>query len=119
VRCSTGSFGCCARGPRGRTFRIATPHEATLVEEAIDHGFLEDAPERLIGARAYDSDPLDARLREERGIEMIAPHQNRRKRAATQDDRPLRRCKRRWRIERLFAWLQNYRRLIIRHERYA
>ena len=32
------------------------------------------APERLIGDRAYDSDPLDERLRTERGIEMIARH---------------------------------------------
>ena len=32
---------------------------------------------------------------------------------------PLRRCRRRWRIERLFAWLQNYRRLITRHEHHA
>ncbi|MGE5444489.1 MAG: transposase, partial [Ignavibacteriales bacterium] len=28
----------------------------------------------------------------------------------------LRRYRRRWKVERLFAWLQNYRRLIIRHE---
>ena len=34
----------------------ASPHEVTLVEETIDHGFLAAAPERLIGDRAYDSD---------------------------------------------------------------
>jgi transposase len=96
----------------------ASPHEVTLVEETLDNGFLADAPERLIGDRAYDSDRLDERLQQERGIEMIAPHQ-RRKRAATQDGRPLRRYKRRWKIERLFAWLQNYRRLITRHEHHA
>ena len=28
----------------------------------------------------------------------------------------LRRYRRRWKIERLFAWLQNFRRLITRHE---
>ena len=26
---------------------------------------------------------------------------------------------RRWRVERLFAWLQNYRRLVTRYERHA
>ncbi len=26
---------------------------------------------------------------------------------------------RRWKIERLFAWLQNFRRLVVRYERYA
>jgi transposase len=96
----------------------ASPHEVTLVEETIDNGFLEHAPDRLIGDKAYDSNRLDERLREERGIELIAPHLSTRQRK-TQDGRPLRRYRRRWRVERLFAWLQNYRRLITRHERHA
>jgi hypothetical protein len=50
----------------------ASPHEVTVVEETIDHGFHAAAPERLIGDRAYDSDGLDERLREERGIEPPA-----------------------------------------------
>lgn len=37
----------------------------------------------------------------------------------TQDGRPLRRYKRRWKIERLYAWLQNFRRLVVRYEFYA
>jgi transposase len=69
----------------------------------------------LIGEKAYDSDPLDAALLEE-GIEMIAPHRNNRKRPKTQDGRKLRRYKRRWKIERLFAWLSNFRRLVVRYE---
>jgi transposase len=97
----------------------ASPHEVTLVDETIDNGFLDHAPDRLIGDRAYDSDGLDERLRKERGIEMISPHRTNRKRAPTQDGRPLRRYKHRWKVERLFAWLQNYRRLITRHERHA
>jgi transposase len=96
----------------------ASPHEVTLVEETIDNGFLEQVPDRLIGDRAYDSNGLDERLKEERGIELIAPHLSSRRRK-TQDGRPLRRYKRRWKIERLFAWLQNYRRLVNRWERHA
>jgi len=96
----------------------ASPHETTLVEETIDNGFLEHAPDRLIGDRAYDSNALDERLLRERGIELIAPHLSTRRRK-TQDGRPLRRYKRRWLIERLFAWLQNYRRLVTRWERHA
>jgi transposase len=96
----------------------ASPHEVTLVEETIDNGFLERAPNRLIGDRAYDSNGLDERLRVERGIELIAPHLSSR-RLKTQDGRPLRRYKRRWLVERLFAWLQNYRRLVTRWERHA
>jgi len=97
----------------------ASPHEVRLVEETLDNGFLEHAPDRLVGDRAYDSDPLDARLREERGIELIAPHRSDRKRRKTQDGRVLRRYVRRWKIERLFAWLLNYRRLTTRWERHA
>jgi transposase len=96
----------------------ASPHEVTLVEETLDNGFLEHAPDRLIGDKAYDSNLLDERLRLERGIELIAPHLSSR-RLKTQDGRPLRRYKRRWLVERLFAWLQNYRRLVTRWERHA
>jgi transposase len=39
-------------------------------------------------------------------------------RPATQDGRELRRYKRRWKVERLFAWLHNFRRLVIRYEYY-
>jgi transposase len=97
----------------------ASPHEVTLVEETIDHAFLAATPERLIGDRAYDSDGLDERLWEERGIALIARHRSNRRRAKTQDGRPLRRMRRRWRVERLFAWLQNHRRLVTRYERHA
>ena len=89
------------------------------MEETIDSGFLAAVPERLIGDRAYDSDGLDERLRQERGIELIARHRSNRRRARTQDGRPLRRMRRRWRVERLFAWLQNYRRLVTRYEHHA
>jgi len=97
----------------------ASPHEVTLVEATLDQGFLEDAPEYLIGDRAFDSDPLDARLRHERGITLIAPHRCNRSRPKTQDGRRLRRYRRRWKIERLFAWLFNFRRLVTRYERHA
>ena len=75
-------------------------------------------PEHLIGDKAYDSDPLDARLAEQ-GIELIAPHRANRKKPKTPDGRPLRRYKRRWKVERLFAWLQNFRRILVRHEYHA
>ena len=48
---------------------------------------------------------------------MIAPHpRNRSKPKKTQDGRKLRRYKRRWKAERLFAWLGNFRRLVVRYE---
>jgi transposase len=79
---------------------------------------LEKLPERLIGDRAYDSDKLDRQL-EGLGIEMIAPHRSNRARPATQDGRVLRRYKRRWKVERLFAWLHNFCRILVRHDYHA
>jgi transposase len=96
----------------------ASPHEITLVGETLAAGFAPGESERLIGDRAYDSDPLDAILAE-RGIEMIAPHRRNRKKKKTQDGRKLRRYKRRWKVERLVAWLTNFRRLVVRYERRA
>jgi len=94
----------------------ASPHEVKLVEATIDSGFTEHAPDKLIGDKAYDSDGLDEKLLEERGIELIAPHKLNRKRPNTQDGRKLRRYRRRWKVERLFAWMQNFRRLVTRYE---
>ena len=56
----------------------ASPHEVTLVEPALESRFVDEKPKRLIGDRAYDSDPLDAELKCQ-GIEMIAPHRRRRR----------------------------------------
>ena len=94
----------------------ASPHEVKLVEATIDSGFTQYAPDRLVGDKAYDSDKLDEQLSEGRNIELIAPHKINRKKKPTQDGRKLRRYRRRWKVERLFAWLQNYRRLVVRYE---
>ncbi len=99
----------------------ASPHEVTLVEKTLDACFVEEEPEKLIGDKAYDSDRLDEKLLNERGVELIAPNINRpgRRKRKPQDGRPLRRYRRRWKVERLFAWLQNFRRLVVRYEYHA
>jgi Transposase DDE domain len=43
----------------------ASPHEVTLVEATLASGFLKENPDRLVGDRAYDSDPLDEALKEQ------------------------------------------------------
>lgn len=96
----------------------ASPAEVKLVEKTIEERIVVDVPERLIGDKAYDSDGLDRTLMQRFGTEMIAPNRENRK-VRTQDGRPLRRYKRRWKIERLFAWLFNYRRLVVRYENKA
>ena len=92
----------------------ASPAEVKLVISTLEARFLPDLPERLIGDKAYDSDPLAAKLAEG-DVELIAPNRSNRK-VKTQDGRPLRRYCRRWKIERLFAWLYNHRRLVNRWE---
>jgi transposase len=62
----------------------------------------------LHGYHGEDDPPTDV------DITMIA--HNRRNRGQTQDGRAVRRLKRRWKVERLFAWLGNYRRLVVRYE---
>ena len=109
----------CDRGglPIAVHVASASPYEPHLVPATLDARFLPDLPSCLIGDRGYDSDGLDDLLMTQYGIEMIAA--NRRGRAKTQDGRPLRRAKRRWKIERLFAWLHNCRRVVTRWERHV
>jgi transposase len=92
-------------------------HETQLVHDTLAARFVDEFPEKLIGDRAYDSDELDADLRDY-GVEMIAPHNPKRK-TKTQDGRPLRRYRRRWHVERLFAWMLRFRRLVTRYECHA
>jgi len=65
--------------PLAVTTHAANHHEVTLVQLTFDFYMIEAKPENLIGDKAYDSDQLDQRLREQ-GTEMIAPHKSSRKR---------------------------------------
>ncbi len=102
--------------PLGVHVASASPHEVKLVQATLEHRWVKETPPRLIADKGYDSDPLDVRLLEEYDLELIAPHKNNRRKPATQDGRPLRRYRRRWKVERLFAWLNNFRRLVTRYE---
>lgn len=84
----------------------ASTHEVKLVEQTIEERFIKEKPKRIIGDLAYDSDPLDKKLKKKR-IRLIAPHKCNRKKKVTQDGRELRRYCRRWKVERFFAWIQN------------
>jgi len=96
----------------------ASPTEVKLLEQTMEERFVADVPERLIGDKAYDSDRLDEQMMQKFGTEVIAPNKQNR-RVLIQDGRSLRRYVRRWKIERLFAWLFNFRRLVVRYEYHA
>lgn len=70
----------------------------------------------VVADRGYDSDPLREQLADE-GFTLVARHRKGRKREPTADGRRLRRLKRRWKVERSFAWLHSYRRVATRFER--
>lgn len=91
--------------PHGIWVGSATPHEVALIETTLDNLLVDEAPEKVIGDKAYDSDKLDGWLAQEREIELNAPHKSNRKKHKTQDARKLRRYKNHWRLEQLFACL--------------
>jgi len=94
----------------------ASPHEVTLTESTLQACVTKELPPRMIGDRAYDSDPLDEHLLTTYDVKLISPHKRNRRKPVTQDGRELRRYVRRWKVERLFAWLFNFRRLVVRYE---
>ena len=94
----------------------ASPAEVTLAKELILKRFVKPMPVRVIGDKAYDSDGLDQELLKH-GVRIISPNRSNR-RTNTQDGRELRRYKRRWKIERFWAWLFSFRRVVVRYERY-
>jgi transposase len=111
--------------PLGKHLGSASPAEVKLAEIALasvrvpnrhHYGRPRQKPQRLIADKAYDSDPLRMRL-QKRGIELIVPHKTNRVRKPTQDGRPLRRYRKRWKIERTNAWLGNFRHLVVRYDR--
>jgi len=64
----------------------ASPHETRLVEATLQQTFAPRPPQKLMGDRAYDSDPLDKRLQSQYGVELIAPHKaNRSQRLRTEE----------------------------------
>jgi len=71
---------------------------------------------RVIADRGYDSDPLRMRLKR-RGTELIVPYRKNVRNRRFEDKRKLRRYRKRWKIERTNAWLQNFRRIQVRYDR--
>ncbi len=110
--------------PVGSTLASASPAEVKLAEQTLEavkvprkgRGRPKKRPVRLIGDKAYDSDLLRKRLGELK-IDLIVPHRKNRTKTKKQDGRKLRRYKKRWKVERTFSWISNFRRLVVRYER--
>jgi transposase len=109
--------------PIGLHVTSAQPHELRLAEKALasiripgKRGRPKKRFGELVADRAYHSQEFRRFLRK-RGIKVTIPVK---KNTKKKKGRPMALgdgYKQRWKIERCFAWLDNYRRLIVRHER--
>jgi IS5 family transposase len=108
---------------RGRPLSVVTAAanvaEVTLAGPVLDQ-LPREVPEGtpVVADRGYDSDPLRKEAAT-RGLVLVAPHRRGRAKPKTADGRRLRRYKRRWIVERTFAWLQAFRRVETRREYYS
>ena len=75
------------------------------------------APRPAIEDYLPDSNPLRLRLKK-RGILFLAPYRSNRTRNLLNDGRNMRRYRKRWKVERTFAWFGNFRRLVVRYDRH-
>jgi transposase len=71
-------------------------------------------PARLLADKAYGDDHLA-----KQGVVLLAPHRRNRVRPPRHDGRTAQRLKGRYVVERTLAWLHDFRRRPIRHERQA
>lgn len=93
--------------------------ESTLAAVRVPHagrGRPRSHIKRIIADRGYDSDTLRMRFHK-RGTDLIVPYRKNIRNRRFEDKRKLRRFRKRWKIERTNAWLQNFRRIQVRYDR--
>jgi transposase len=101
--------------PIGDRVFSANHHEAGIAEPTLDSLKYLPKPKNLLGDTAYSSKPLTQRVNRKYHTHLTAPpkchyvH-------PFHDGRRLRRSKRRWKVERCFAWLKAFKRLEVRWE---
>jgi transposase len=106
--------------PLGSYTDSASPAEVRLAEKTLQQikvpkkvpGRPKTRPKRVIGDKAYDSDPLRKRLRK-RGINLLSPHRRNHRNVNRQDDRLWDRYRRRYIVERTF---RRFGRIVVRYE---
>jgi transposase len=111
--------------PVGNLLASVSPTDITRLEPTLETvavprdgpGHLRKNPQRAIDEKACALDPLRKRLAR-RGIELLCPQRKNRVKPPLQDGCKRRRDKRRWSVERTFAWLGNFRRLVVGWKRH-
>jgi transposase len=114
--------------PIGFHLASANRHEVKLATSTLQsvrvprggRGRPKQRPKELVADKAYDSRSFRGWLRS-RGIKPTIPSYQRRERKRPKRGRPIETgasYAERWKVERTFAWLGNFRRLLVRQERY-
>ncbi len=114
--------------PLGFELASAKHHEVKLAVTTLNSvrvprgggGRPKQRPKELVADKAYDSKRLRHWLRS-KGIKPTIPPYERRTRKLPKRGRPMKAGPgyvERWKVERTFAWLGNFRRLLVPHERY-
>jgi transposase len=112
--------------PIGFRLDSARPAEVKLAAPTLQtvrvrsrNGQVKTRPHQLLADRAYDSRAFRTSLRK-RGIKVCIPPRRRPKNWRKKRGRPVtadrQTYKQRFKVERSFAWMGNYRRLLIRWE---
>ena len=112
--------------PVGFHLESASPAEVRLADQTLQSvrvqsrtGQIKTRPRQLVADRAYDSRDFRRSLRK-RGIKVCIPARRRPKNWRKKRGRPVtadrEAYKQRFKVERSFSWMGNYRRLLIRWE---
>jgi transposase len=109
-------IGLLVASAKQAEIRLAEPTLAT-VRVPQPRGRPKSRPQELVADKAYDSQPFRERLRC-RGIRPCIPHR-RGKRPRRGRKADLAGYGERWHVERCFAWLQTFRRVLVRYDRWA
>jgi transposase len=116
----------------GALIEAASPAEVRLAEPTLGRvkvprlndegrptaGRPRTRPRHIVADKGYDSDPLRQRLAR-RGIHLVSPHRRNRRNYRELHPVSRERYRRRWKVERTFAWLGNFRRLVVRYEHHV
>jgi transposase len=107
--------------PIGGLVASAQPAEVKLAKATLAtvkvpraKGRPRTRPKEVVADKGYDSGPLRRHLRR-RGIKPCIP-ERRGKRPVPGRKAELSGYRQRWKVERTFAWLGNFRRLVVRYE---
>jgi IS5 family transposase len=104
--------------PVGAVLAPANAAENKLVAKLLESAPDAELPAWLLADKGFDDDGLARRLAK-LGVRLLAPHRRNRTKPTRHDGRTAKRLKKRYVVERAFAWLQGFRRLTCRYERWS